>query len=296
MRRDQWPRATYRVVFPDYFLTMRIPLVHGRDVALTDRLGTPPVVIVNEYMAHTYWPGEEAVGKRITLDDSSWVTVVGVVKNTVRENWTDGPAEEMFLPFLQQPGFLASDAAMGYMTLVARARCQREPCDATKLGPSLVTAVHSIDPNLPISAVQTMNSVVDRAMAESHFFLALLGAFGATALLLATLGIYGVMSYSVSRRTREIGIRQALGGAPIAVLASLVRQGMRVTLLGAAVGVVGALGLTRLMGRLLYGVGPADPVSFAVVTGVLSVVSLVAVMVPAWRATHIDPLVALRGN
>jgi predicted permease len=290
------PTATYRVVFPDYFHTMRIPLLHGRDVATADRLGTTPVVVINEFMANTYWPGEDAIGKRITLDDSTWVTVVGVVKNTVREDWSRLPEEEMFLPFFQQPAFLAGGGAVGYMTLVARISCRQEPCDATGLVVPIVAAIRGIDRNLPVSAVQTMSTVVEGATAESRFLFALLGGFAAIALALAAIGIYGVMSYSVSRRTHEIGIRIALGAAPATVLGQIVRQGMTVTLVGAGAGIVAALALTRLMGNLLYGVGPTDPLTFGVVTGVMGTVALAATTLPAWRATRIDPLVALRSD
>jgi putative ABC transport system permease protein len=248
-------------------------------------------------MANTYWRGEDAIGKRITLDDSTWVTVVGIAKNTVRDQWTAPPHAEMFLPYAQQKSFLTSRSSpFTYLTLVARAACPRPGCDVAALVAPIVRAVHDIDRNIAIAEIQTMSSVVEQATAESRFYLVLLGAFAAIAVVLAAVGIYGVMSYSVSRRTHEIGIRIALGAEPSSVLRFIVRQGMTPALAGAGVGIVAAFALTRLMGRLLYGVGPTDPMTFGLVTGVLCAVALVASYLPAHRATRVDPLTALRSD
>jgi predicted permease len=291
------PVATYRVVFPGYFHTMRIPLLRGRDVASTDRIDAPAVVVINEFMANTHWRGEDAIGKRITLDDSTWVTVVGIAKNTVRDQWTAPPHAEMFLPYAQQKSFLTSRSSpFAYLTLVARAACARPGCDVAAVVAPIVRAVHDIDRNIAIAEIQTMSSVVEQATAESRFYLVLLGAFAAIAVVLAAVGIYGVMSYSVSRRTHEIGIRIALGAEPSSVLRFIVRQGMTPALAGAGVGIVAAFALTHLMGRLLYGVEPTDPMTFGLVTGVLCAVALVASYLPAHRATRVDPLTALRSD
>jgi putative ABC transport system permease protein len=292
------PVATYRVVFPGYFHTMHIPLLRGRDIASSDRLGAPQVVVINEFMASTHWRGEDAIGKRISLDDSTWVTVIGIAKNTVREQWAAPPEDEMFLPYSQQKNLLTNrSSAFAYLTLVARVACgPGERCNVAGLATPIVRAVREIDRNVPISEVQTMTSVVDAATAESRFYLLLLGAFALIAVALAAVGIYGVMSYSVSRRTHEIGIRIALGAEPSTVLGFIVWQGMTLALTGAAFGVVAAFALTRLMGRLLYGVGASDPVTFAVVTAVLCGVALAASYLPARRATRVDPLTALRSD
>jgi len=293
------PSATYRVVFPGYFRTMRIPLLHGRDVTETDRLDAPHVVVINDFMARKYWPGEDAIGKRIRIgSDSSWMTVVGVAKNDVRSDWSAPPEDEVFVPFLQEAAYLkAPEAHHASMTLVVRTRCMSgDACDPSAIAAPLVTAIRSIDRNVPISQVQTMMSVVQRATAESQFYLVLLAAFAAIAVTLAAVGIYGVMSYGVSRRTNEIGIRIALGATPGAVLGSIVRQGLSLALAGAMVGLVAALALTRLMGQLLYGVSPTDPLTFAAVVALLCGVAVMATLAPARRATHIDPLAALRAD
>jgi putative ABC transport system permease protein len=280
---------------------MRIPLLRGRDLSNADRLDAPQVVVINQFMARTHWPGQDAIGKRITLDDSTWVTVVGIAKNTVREQWAAPAEEEMFLPFAQSRSFLASPAShFAYLTLVARASCGGKDdgteCDAAALAAPIANAVRGIDRNVAISAVQTMSAVVGGATAESRFYVVLLGTFASIALTLAAVGIYGVMSYSVSRRTHEIGIRVALGAEPSSVLMLVVAQGLRVAAVGVGIGVVASFALTRLMSKLLYGVAPADPMTFVVVTAVLCAVAVVASYVPARRATRIDPLSALRSD
>jgi putative ABC transport system permease protein len=292
------PTAAYRVVVPGYFRAMRIPVLRGRDISDADRVDAPSVVVINEFMAKKHWPGEDAVGKRISLDDSTWITVVGVTKNTVREQWAAPAEEEMFLPFAQSRSFFTSRATrFAYLTLVARASCDgRATCDAASLAAPIANAVRTIDRNVAISAVQTMTSVVASATAESRFYVVLLGTFAGIALSLAAVGIYGVMSYSVSRRTHEIGIRIALGAEPSSVLRLVVAQGARLAAIGAGVGVIAAFGLTRMMSKLLYGVAPSDPATFVVVTLVLCAVAVVASYLPARRATRIDPLSALRSD
>jgi putative ABC transport system permease protein len=290
-RPGESPTATYRVVFPRYFATMRLPMLSGRDIAETDRLGAPPVVVINEFMARTHWPNENAVGKRIAIGDSTWTTVVGVAKNAVRSNWSAPPEEEMYLSFYQQPRYLKG----GYMTLVVRGECARS-CDAAALAPSVRSAIRSIEHNAPISSVQTMSAVVSEATADQRFYLVLLASFAAIAILLAAVGIYGVMSYAVARRTHEIGIRIALGAESSSLLMIVVRQAMFVACIGAAAGLAMAFALTRLMRGVLFGVAPTDAMTFAGVTLVLFAVALIASLVPARRATLIDPLTALREN
>jgi predicted permease len=290
--------ATFRVVTPGYFHTMRIPLRQGRDISDSDRLDAPLVVVINEFMAKTHWPGENPIGKRISLDDSTWMTVVGVAKNAVRSDWAAPPEEELFIPFAQSVGFNTNPGAhFGYLTLVARAACWRDrACDAAVLATSMVQLVRATDRSVPIAAVQTMSQVVQRATAESAFYLVLLGAFASIAVILAAVGIYGVMSYTVSRRTHEIGIRIALGAAPSAVRGFIVLQGLRVVVAGAAAGVVAAFALTRLMSGLLYGLTASDPLTFVAVTLTLCCVAALASYLPARRATRIDPLQALRAD
>jgi putative ABC transport system permease protein len=293
-RPGESPRATFRVVLPGYFETMGIPIRRGRDVAGTDRLGAPPVVVVNEWLAAHQWPGEDAVGKRITLGDvdghPSWLTVVGVVKDTVRSEWAAAPESELYLSYLQTRRYLESPGTfVSYLTLVVKTSG-----DPAALTPDIRRLVTSMDGGAPVSAVHTMEEVVAGSTAAPRFYLLLLAGFAAVAVVLAAVGVYGVMSYAVSRRTNEIGIRMALGAKPSDVRWMVVGQGMAVALGGAAAGLLGALGLTRLMSGLLYGVGSSDPATFLAVSLVLGLVALAASYIPARRATRIDPLRALR--
>ncbi len=286
--------ATYRAVFPGYFRTMRIPILRGRDVSDADNIRTPGVVVINDYLARRYWPGEDAIGKRITFDDPakkpSWLTVVGVTKNTAISNWTSPPQEEVFLSYLQNRDYLdAPTPPFAYLTLVVRTSG-----DPAALAPAIRAAIHSLDQNIPLSEIQTMDHVVAEATGQSRFYLILLGAFAAVALVLAGVGIYGVMSYSVSRRTHEIGVRMALGAQGRDVLRLVVFQGIVQALAGVAVGLAGALALSRLMAGLLYGTRATDPATFAAVVLVLSGVAVAASYIPARRAAKVDPVVALR--
>jgi len=289
--------ATYRVVFPGYFHAMRIPILRGRDLDESDRAGSPKVVVINEYMAKTHWPGEDAIGKRITLDDSTWVSIVGVTKNTVRSSWAAPAEEEFYFPFAQSRYFTDNASHYSSLTLVARASCRAQiRCDASALTMPIVSQIRAIDRNIPISVVETMSSAVAGATAESRFYLVLLVTFAAIALTLAAVGIYGVISYSVSRRTHEIGIRIALGAQPSTVRWFIVRQGMSLSVIGGVAGLAVAFATTRLMSKLLYGVTPADPVTLVSVAVVLCGVGLMASYLPARRATRIDPLAALRSD
>ncbi len=295
-RPGDWPTATYRVVFPGYFATMRIPILRGRDVAETDRRDAPAVVLINEFMAKKHWPGLDPIGRRITLDDSNWVTVVGIVKDNVRESLSAPHEEEMFLPFAQQARYVKGLGASRAMTLVARVACSRPDCDAGAFAAPIRDAIRSVEANTPISAVATFDGLVRSATAESRFYLLLLTVFAAIAVVLAAVGIYGVMAYAVSRRTHEIGIRIALGAEPRSVMGAVVGEGVSMALIGAAAGLATALGLTRLMRGILYGVSPDDAWTFAAVTALLVLVAIVATLVPAFRATRVDPLVALRSE
>jgi predicted permease len=284
----------YRVVMPGYFHTMQIPILRGRDVTEADNLNAPGVVVINEALAKLCWPGENPIGKHLTLDDPTrtphWLTVVGVAKNSKQNDWAATPYIEMYLPYLQNHEYLENPISpLSYLTLVARANG-----DAASLGPAIESEVRSLDSDVPVSQVQTMEQVVADSTAQPRFYLLLLGTFAAVALALAAVGIYGVMSYSVSRRTHEIGIRVALGAERGDVLKLVLKHGMFLALTGAVFGLVGALFLTRLMSSLLYGVLPSDPSTFLTVFVVLVGVALAACYIPARRATKVDPMVALR--
>ncbi|MEP6769640.1 MAG: ABC transporter permease [Acidobacteriota bacterium] len=294
--RGDTPTAAYRVVLPGYFATMRLPLLRGRDVSDSDRLGATGVIIVNEWLANRYWPGENPVGKRMTLGPGSaepeWLTVIGVAKNAARSDWAAPAEAEVYVPWLQTRRYLEGRFfAVEYMTLLVAT--SGDPAAAA--GP-LRSAIQSVDPSVTVSEVQTMEHAVGEANAQPRFYLLLLATFAGAALILAAVGIYGVMSYVVSTRTHEMGIRMALGARRGHLLRLVVRQGMLVALMGAAAGVAGALALTRLMAGLLYKVPPTDFATFASVTGVLTAVALAATWIPARRATRIDPMTALRGS
>lgn len=295
-RKGEWPSATYRVVFPGYFDTMRIPILRGRDVAESDRADSPGVVVVNEFMAKNHWPGVDPLGKRITFDDTTWFTVVGVVKNHVRESLSARDDDEVFLPFAQQPRYVKGLGASRAMTLVVRISCPSDECSASRMVGPVRDAIRSVERDAPISAVVTFAALVRSDTAESRFYLTLLTAFAAVAIVLAAVGIYGVMAYAVSKRTHEIGIRIALGAEPGSVMRAVVREGVSVAAIGALAGVATAAALTRLMRGILYGVSPTDGWTFAAVTALLILVALVATLIPARRATRIDPLIALRAD
>jgi putative ABC transport system permease protein len=273
---------------------MNIPILRGRDITTADNTNAPGVVIVNEFLANRYWPGEDPIGKRITLGDPakspSWLTVVGVVKNVVRSEWSAAAEEEMYLPFLQDKFYLSDPSAhAAYLTLVVRTT--NDPKTATG---NLESTIHTLDKNATISQVATMDDVVAESNAQPRFYLLLLGSFAALALALAAVGIYGVMSHSVSRRTHEMAVRMALGARQTDVLRLVVGESMMLAAIGGVVGIAAALALTPLMSSLLYGTRAADPLTFAAVATVLGLVALLASYVPARRATKVDPVVALR--
>jgi putative ABC transport system permease protein len=273
------------VASPDYFHVLGIPLRQGRLFTEQDGAGAPNVVVINHAMAQRYWPGRDPLGARITLgdpaDSAGWRTVVGVIGG-VRHNSLDAdPYPQMFAPVAQMPR----------RAVMVLARTAGDPVALTG---TLRRAVTSLDTNLPVSDVMTMEARVSRSVAQPRVNVTLLGLFAAVALLLAAVGIYGGVSYSVVQRTRELGIRMALGARPGDVLRLVVRQAMAPALVGVAVGLVGAWAGTRLMASLLFGVSTSDPAVFAAVALFLAGVALLASYIPARRATRVDPLVALQ--
>jgi ABC-type antimicrobial peptide transport system permease subunit len=252
------------------------------------------VAIVNQYLASHYWPGESALGKRMSIGigaEKKWLTVVGVIANIVRHDWTDQPDSEYYVPLLQSGWYL--DAQSGgfaaYMTFVVRT--SGDAADETS---AVANAIRSLDKTVTLSEIETMEEVVADTNAQPRFYLYLLAAFAGVALLLAAVGIYGVMSHSVSRRTQEMAVRMALGAQRAEVLRLVVGESMLLAVIGGAVGLVGALALTPLMKTLLYGVRASDPMTFAVVALVLGTIAALASYIPARRATKVDPMVALR--
>ena len=275
--------AVSRVIRPDYFRTMGATLLKGRDFTMYDTDTTPPVAIINEPFAKRHWPNEDPIGKRIQIsDDESPREIVGVVKALKQDQWTTEPNLEMYAPHLQSPFPRA-------LTLVVRSTG-----DPTALVGAIENQVWAIDKNLPVAEIRTMQEVVTGSIEQHRFNLFLLGLFAAVALLLAVVGIYGVMSESVSSRTHEIGVRMALGAQRADVLRMVVRQGMSLAVIGIAIGLFGAFWVTQFMSKLLYEVSPTDSATFLLIPLALAVVVLCACLIPARRATKVDPLVALR--
>jgi putative ABC transport system permease protein len=276
---------------------MGIPLRAGRDFNESDTPDAPGVVILNETFARRHWPAEDPIGKRITLDNPrdylrapQWLTVVGVVKDVKQNSWTDALANEIYLAFQQSRGFFRGTAGhLTPMTIVVRTTVEPQ-----SLATAAQETVRSLDRNLPVSNVVTMEQVIADTLWQPRFNLQLIGIFAALAMTLAAIGLYGVMSYSVAQRTREVGLRMALGAKRRDVLKLVVGQGMGLALAGVALGLLASLALTRLMENLLFEVSATDFSTFAVIAVLLTLVALVACWMPARRATKVDPMVALR--
>jgi putative ABC transport system permease protein len=293
-RPGESPSAVYRIATPGYFQSMRLPLLQGRNIDATDDAKAPGVVVINERAARTFWPNENPIGKHITFsgnaDVTVWLTIIGVVKDAKQGDWAAKPYPEVYLAAFQNAEFLESpESHFQYITLVAHTAG-----DPAALAAAIKSTVWSIDRNLPVSEVVTMDDVVDRANAQPRFETMLLGVFAGVALIMAAVGIYGVVSYSISRRTHEIGIRVSLGASRSEILVLVLRQSLLLALIGSGVGMAGALLLARLMTKLLYGVPPTDALTFVGVTVLLLSVALTASYIPACRATRVDPIVALR--
>jgi putative ABC transport system permease protein len=274
-------------VSPEYFRVLGVPLRRGRAFSAADAKDSPPVIIINEALARKHFPEEDPLGRQILIDRPDDTQqppreIVGVVGNVRFEGLGAEERAEYYVPFEQQPAAAAE--------VVVRTAGR----DAAALTPAVRAALKGVDPNVLIWETRTMDELVGRSVAPQRFNVALLGLFAGLAMLLAAVGIYGVMSYTVTQRTHEIGIRLALGAQARDVLRLVVRQGMLLTLAGLALGVAGALALTRLMSGLLYGVSATDPSVFALVSLLLGAVSLASCLVPARRATKVDPMIALR--
>jgi putative ABC transport system permease protein len=278
----QQPTAAYRVVQPGYFATMKIPMLQGRDFDNHDIRDTTPVAIVNEVLAKRHWPGENAIGQRLRLG-ANWMTIVGIIKNVKQTDWTENPDDEIYLPHAQ------SDAGFSFMTVVMRAHG-----DPLALRKPVEEQVRSLDKDVPIAHVQSMEQVIADKLWRGRLAMTLLGLFAAVAVSLAALGIYGAISYSVSQRTSEIGIRMALGARSGDVLRMILLQGLTVVGVGITVGLFGAWILTRTLGSLLFGVTARDPVTFIAVPIILIALSVVACCLPALRASKVDPVTALK--
>ncbi|HEU0177191.1 MAG TPA: ABC transporter permease [Blastocatellia bacterium] len=291
--RDAAPSGTplpaeVNAVTPRYFQTMGIPMLAGRDFTEQDRgafwLGESPwTLIVNETFARRYWPNENPIGKRFRFGDNVFGTVIGVV----------GDVRSQSLEREARPAFYVSHGHFSWpaLTIVVRASAPPEAMTA-----ALRAQVYALDHDLPVYNIRPMEQIVSNAAGQPRFQTLLLGLFGAAALLLAAIGIYGVMAYAVTQRTREIGVRMALGARTRDVLRHVLWQGMKLVLTGATLGLAGAFVAARALKSMLFGVSPADPLTFAAVTVFLALVAFAACWIPARRATKVDPLVALRAE
>jgi putative ABC transport system permease protein len=282
---DPAPHADQRIIAPDYFRAMHIPLLRGRYISDSDGASAPQVVVIDDVLAKTYWPGQDPLGRKVTQNDPQkgpFQTVVGIVANVQHRALDVAPKGVMYYPHAQS-------VAANMMSLVVRTR--GEP---TTLAAAIRGEVQAIDPNQPVYEIKTMDQYLTESVAANRFSVQLLALFAGVALVLAAVGIYGVMSYSVTQKTHEIGIRMALGARQADVLREVVGKGMSLVLAGVGAGLVCAAIVTRLMSSLLFGVSATDPLTFAAVAIVLSAVAMLACYVPARRATRVDPVVALR--
>ncbi len=285
---DLPPVAMYDWVAPGYFETMGIPLISGRSVERADHEGGRPVLWVSESFATTFLDGS-ALGERVRFNDHEpWQEIVGVVGDVRNFGLKEDIRPVAYLPMVVEG---VSREELARMIVVARTEG-----DPAALAPSVRRVVTGIDPRVPLTDTRTMKEVVSASMADTAFTMTLLGIAAGVALLLGAVGIYGVIAYVVSQRTREIGVRMALGARSGDVQGMVVRQGLRVTVLGVGLGMIGAFALTRVMATLLFGVSATDPVTFGLVPLVLAGVALLASYLPARRASHIDPTEALRAE
>jgi putative ABC transport system permease protein len=285
-----------RLVTPDYFRTMRITLRRGRTFTAEDRAGTPLVMVINEALAREAWPGEDPIGKRVACCEDgpngspNWKTVVGVVADTRAMGLAQEPAPEFYLPVSQAPS-----PAWNWIdrTMTVAVRTSGEPIAAAG---ALRDAVRAMDPTVPVYNIGTMDQRITSSLSQTRFSTMLLSVFGGIALLLAAIGVYGIISYGVTQRVQEIGIRIALGAQGRDVLAMVMGHAAVLAGLGLVLGVAGAVALTRLLTDLLFRVSPTDPPTFAVGIIALTFVAVLASAVPALRAARVDPIVALRAE
>lgn len=277
---DEQLNSSYLEVGEDYFKTLGIPIVAGREFQRSDDENALPVAIVNETMAAKYWPGKDPIGQRLKVKDR-WLRIVGVASNVKYENKLELPRTFFYMPMRQN--FLESNALL--------IRTRESP---GAIRDALAHEVHTLDPNLAPTAPFRVQEQVDRKGYTQRLATTLIAIFGAMALLLAAIGLYAVMSYSVSQSTRELGLRMALGANARDLLRLVVSRGLQLTAAGIVFGGIAALILTRLIGNLLYKVSPHDPLAFGSALVVITIASLTACFLPAWRATRIDPVQALR--
>jgi len=282
------PEVYYRGVNATYFRTMSIPLVKGRTFTSADRQGSPLVAVVNEAFARQYYPGEEVLGRRVrwASGDGTWITIVGVVADVRGLSLDQGEVPAMHVPYTQE-----TNAWRRWMDIAVRT-----DGDAGALAPVLRREILALDRAVPVARVRTMDEVLAASVADRRFNLILLGSFAAVALLLAVAGIYGVMSYLVVQRTREIGVRLALGATPAGVVQLITVRGLALACAGIAIGLIASFFLARFIETMLFGVRATDITTLAGAAAMLLAAALAACIIPALRAGRVDPLTALRSE
>jgi putative ABC transport system permease protein len=284
----QRPDVIFRAIGPGYFSTMGIPMVGGRDFTDQDNADSKDVVVISEKTAQHFWPGQDPIGKRLkpgsSTSKSEWREVIGIVKDVRQNDLIAPPKMQMYLTYRQ------------LKDIAANALVVRTTVEPMSLAGSVRNAIWSVDKDQTVAKIDTMDHIVAEAVARQRFSMVLLGVFAALALLLASVGIYGVMSYSVAQRTREIGIRMALGARRADVLQMTVWQGLKLVGAGMVLGLAAAFLLTRVMATLLYGISATDPITFIGISLVLLAVAVLASYIPALRATRVDPITALRAQ
>jgi predicted permease len=277
---NEQPTVEYIEVTEDYFATLGIPLVSGREFMRTDDEKAPPLAIINETMAAKYWPGNDAVGQRLKVKDR-WLQIVGIAKNSNYHSKTEAPVPFFYVPLRQN--FRVQNSLL--------IRTHETPGAMMK---ALAREVHALDPNLAPLITDRLQDQIDEISYSQRLAVTLVAIFGAMALFLAAIGLYAVVSYTVSQGTRELGLRMALGADAKDLMRLVMLRGLLLTASGIAIGAIAAIVLTRLMGDLLYKISPHDPLAFGMAFAVIAIASLAACFLPAWRATRIDPVLALR--
>jgi len=274
------PSANYTVACPEYFRALGVPIIEGREFTHQDSLGAPGVIVINQAMAHQYWPNEDPLG-RVIIQGGARLTIVGVAGDVHHTGLDENMRPQFFRPYPQA----------GWPTMTIVVRTTGSPASYT---PAVKKALAEVEPDRPVSDVALMEEIVKDSVGSRRFPAYLLAGFAALALALAAVGIVGVVSYSVAQRTQEIGIRMALGACKADVLKLILSGSMAWVLVGIVLGIIGSLGLTRLLGSLLYGVQPWNPLILGTVTLLLASIALFASYIPARRAAKVDPMVALR--
>jgi len=283
-------------IVPGYFKTLGIPLRAGRVFQHSDMLGDARAVILSAPLADRFWPGLNVIGKRLTParpeDGNGWYEIVGVVGGTRNENLPDDPSEVIYYP-LKPLHFSAGVTPIYPISLTLVVKTTLQPVSLTR---QVTDAIWDVNANVPITSVRPMRQIVDRASAQTQFSMLLLFLAASLALILGIVGLYGVCSYLVAQRTREIGIRMALGARQASVTSMILNNGLRLALIGISIGIGASLAATRLLRTFLFGVSPSDPMTLALASLLLLAISAVATLLPARRAAGIDPLTAIRSE